>query len=309
MAHATIQAMSTFRITYDGPALYTSQMDVRELAPALLAVGDLLQSATLALYGDRVQPQVDVRGSFKTGSFGIDFALGADWVSRIKDLMAGNEATAAANALAILGALGWAVKKTALPGLFSVLTWLKGRAIERVEMREHIAVIHVQGELLEIELQVLTLLRDVSVRQGCEKVLRPMENAGITSFSVGDDTGAVSQRVETAQRAWFATPQVADELLVNEVRKMVFSIVALAFKDENKWRLHDGASTLHAVINDAEFLARVDANQVNFAKGDILLCDVRVKQWRTSTGARTEYEVVRVIEHSTPGRQLSLPGV
>jgi len=34
--------MGQFRITYDGPALQARGIDVRELAPALLAAGDLL---------------------------------------------------------------------------------------------------------------------------------------------------------------------------------------------------------------------------------------------------------------------------
>lgn len=284
-------------------------MDVRDLAPALLAVGDLLEAATNALYGDRVKPQVDVRGSFKTGSFGIDFALAADWVSRIKDLMAGSEVTAITNSIGILAALGWSVQKVVKPGLFSVLAWLKGRAIDRVELRDNLAVLHVQGELLEIEFQVLTLLRDVSVRRGCEKILQPMDNPGITSLTVGDDAGNVAQAISPAQRTWFATPEIADELLVDDVRKMVFSIVSLAFKDDNKWRLHDGSTTLHAAISDSAFLAKVDANQINFAKGDILVCQVRVRQWQTLSGAKTDYDVEQVLEHRTPGRQLSLPGI
>ena len=301
--------MNTFRMTYDGPALQDSQMDVRDLAPALLAVGSLLEAASSALYGDRVKPQVDVRGSFKTGSFGVDFSLVADWVSRIKDMMAGEDATAAANALALLGALGWSVQKAGKPGLFTVLAWLKGRPIERVALQDHLATLHVQGELLEIEIQVLTLLRDVSVRRGCEKILQPMDNPGITRLTVGDDAGQIAQSIAAEQRSWFATPEIADELLVDDVRKMVFSIVALAFKDDNKWRLHDGSATLHAAISDASFLAKVDANQINFAKGDILVCQVRVRQWQTLNGAKTDYEVERVLEHRTPGRQLSLPGI
>lgn len=64
-----------FQITYDGPSLAASEMDVRDLAPALLAAGDLLDAATRALHGERIKAQINVRASFKTGCFGIDFAL------------------------------------------------------------------------------------------------------------------------------------------------------------------------------------------------------------------------------------------
>lgn len=103
--------MSNFRLTYDGPALESSEMDVRELAPALLAAGDLLDAATRALNGERAKPQINVRGSFKVGSFGIDFTLVADWAVAVKDIFASDTATALANASAILALLGLVGKK------------------------------------------------------------------------------------------------------------------------------------------------------------------------------------------------------
>lgn len=64
-----------FRIIYDGEALAFSEIDVRTLAPALLAIGDLLEAATFAMNGDKVKPQVNVRGSFKTGCLALILAL------------------------------------------------------------------------------------------------------------------------------------------------------------------------------------------------------------------------------------------
>lgn len=297
-----------FRITYDGPALELSEMDVDELAPALLAIGDLLNAATYALSADRLKAQVNVRGSFKSGCFGIDFTLATDWIFKIRDMLAGTDATAAANALAILGALGWIGKQNS-PGLFAVLKWLRGRKISRVEQHGHVAVLHVSDDRLEVELAVLALLRDVAVRQACGKVLSPLLRNGVTTFSVGDDTGAFYEVVSRDEVAWFAAPELEDDLLVDDERRMVFSIVSLAFKEDNKWRLHDGSSTIHATIDDKDFLSRVDANQETFSKGDVLICDVRVQQWQTQTGAKTEYTVLLVREHRNAGRQISLPGL
>jgi hypothetical protein len=51
----------------------------------------------------------------------------------------------------------------------------------------------------------------------------------------------------------------------------------------------------------------VDQNIETFAKNDILICQVRVKQWQTGQGAKTEYVVEEVLEHRQAARQLKLP--
>lgn len=290
--------MSRFRITYDGPALAGHRMDVRELAPALLAAGDLLDAATRALHGDRVRARTEVHASFRTGSFGIDFALAADWVRAVRDLFAGESATASANALAILGALGLLARQGRV-GLLQLLGRLRGRRIQHVDMGQRSARLYVDKDIIEVELAVLTLLRDVQVRQALEKLLEPLGRDGIDSFASGDDAG-FAVVVAREQRGWYAVPELEDALLLQEERRAAFSIVSLAFREDNKWRLSDGVATHHAAIADKEFLDRVDRNIETFAKGDTLICLVRLRQWQTPTGVRTEYEIERVHEHRAP---------
>ena len=100
---------------------------------------------------------------------------------------------------------------------------------------------------------------------------------------------------------------IADVTLIDDTRRSAFSIISLAFKEDNKWRLNDGTNAISAGIEDEDFLARVDANMVSFSKGDILVCDVRVVQKQTDAGLKTEYTVVKVIEHRASARQLPLP--
>ena len=42
-------AETAFQIAYEGPALETGRMPVRDLAPALLALGDLFTEASVVL--------------------------------------------------------------------------------------------------------------------------------------------------------------------------------------------------------------------------------------------------------------------
>lgn len=294
-----------FRVTYDGPALASHAMDVRELAPALLAAGDLLEAATRVLHGDRVKPQTNVRASFKTGSFGIDFALATDWLLKVRDIFAGDTASAAANAIEILVALGL-VTGAGGHGLVSVLKWLRGRKLAKVETVAGKIRLTVDSDTLEIEREVLALLRDMGVREALDKLLSPLDCDGIDTFASGTDE-VVTETIGAAERAWFRTPEIADDLILDDTRKMAFSIVSLAFRDDNKWRLNDGSATIHATFSDLAFIARVDQNIERFAKGDLLICLVRVRQWQTASGARTDYDVTEVLEHRQAARKLPLP--
>ncbi len=281
--------MTEFRLTYDGPALASHKMDPRELAPALLAMADLLEASARVLYGNDAKVKVSVKGSFKTGSFNIDFV---------------------ANAVAILSALGVVGK-----GMISLLKWLRNRTPDRTELIEPgpdgkpRVRIFVGDEYYDVEKGALDLLRDVGVRKALEKTLAPLDKPGIDTFALGQGT-AINVTVHENERMYFFAPANAEErLLIDDLRTMAFSIVSLAFKEDNKWRLSDGSSTISATISDEQFLHGVNTNVESFAKGDSLVCTVRVRQWQTANGPRTEYEVVRVNDHLHAARQIELPWI
>jgi hypothetical protein len=64
-----------FHWPYDGPALHTGSMDVNELAPALLATGDLLANANRDLNGGKAAVSTRVRSDFKESSFAVALVL------------------------------------------------------------------------------------------------------------------------------------------------------------------------------------------------------------------------------------------
>ncbi|ENW7463446.1 hypothetical protein ACFL9A_004807 [Salmonella enterica] len=93
-----------FRIVYDGPALETHEMNVRDLAPALLSLSDALEEAGKTVYGNKTVVSVKVNASFKAGSFGIDLiASSTSWFKQAVDFFSGDSATAAANLIALIG--------------------------------------------------------------------------------------------------------------------------------------------------------------------------------------------------------------
>lgn len=84
-----------FELTYDGPAVEDGSMDVRDLAPALLAVGQFIEAANRVVHGDNATAKVQVR-TVSPGSFHIGFDIGVSFLQSMRDMLAGPEATAAA---------------------------------------------------------------------------------------------------------------------------------------------------------------------------------------------------------------------
>jgi hypothetical protein len=184
---------------------------------------------------------------------------------------------------------------------------MRGRRPDKVERLSdsHVRVTFM-GESFEIPLALMRLYQDLAVRTAAERVVaEPLKREGIDTFEVRQDRRPLIT-VNKDEKEFFAKPELPEETLVESTRRAAFSIISLAFKEDRKWRLYDGNTQISALIEDEDFQRRVDANQISFAKGDILLCDVRVIQKQTDRGLSTEYVVERVIEHRPALRQLPL---
>jgi hypothetical protein len=130
-----------FRIVYDGPALQENTMDVRDLAPALLAMGSVLEEANYAINGERAKVSVQVKASFQTGCFGIDLDVIQSLVNQFKDLFATHAIASAKELLDLLGIGAYdAAKGVAVAGgggLLALIKWLRGRRPTGVELMDN----------------------------------------------------------------------------------------------------------------------------------------------------------------------------
>ena len=159
--------------------------------------------------------------------------------------------------------------------------------------------------MLEIPPDLLRLYSDYNVRKAAESLSKPLENDGIDSISIVDEAGE-GELIGKGDVASFAVPEPESEQITENKNKAAFSIISLSFKEDNKWRLHDGNTPMFVVIRDINFLERVDRSLISFSKGDILICDVITRQYQTAKGLSTEHEVVKVLEHKPAARQLKL---
>lgn len=301
-----------FRVVYDGPAVEDGEMDVTQLASSLLALGKLIENADAIRTGEAGRVKVRVKSDVKRGSFDVGIAV--HWLDGIKDAtIAWAMTPQGAATISLLGLLGINVKDAAKlggKGLIQTVRWLRGRRVAKQIVLEdgNTTLIAEDGEEITVHPTVARLVDEPSVRQPLEKFTEPLRDEGVEEIRFEEKQGQVDERITAAEAPSFVAAAGSEPSSSDQFRA-TYQIKRLFFDRGRKWRLSNGAQTIQAEIEDEAFWARVDASEESFSKEDYLVVIVRMDQWLTTSGLRTEYVIVKVEQHIPAPKQSPLPGV
>ncbi len=294
-----------FSLIFRGSGVDNGEIDVQDFAPALLAVGDLLQSANEVINGDKAKVAVKVRAT-AVACFEVDLTL---WQQVVESIFtyaeAHTEQIKAANGLANLVFKVGSGLTGIGGGLFMLLKWLKGRKPDRLEEKGGDVTVHIGDTYFVTNRETIQLAEDRAVRTQARRLVSALEREGIESISARQSE-AEELTIERADVPFFDIPDSEYEELEDEIRRMTLQIISLSFKEDNKWRLTDGGEPFTASIEDTDFLKKIANNEVAFGKSDYLICDVRERQTMTAKGLKKERTIITVIEHKPAARQLRL---
>lgn len=299
-----------FSIFYDGEALQGSKMEVRELAPALLAFSELLERSNGVLNGENITVKVNIK-AFEPGCFGITFEIVQSFAEQVANLFTPGSDTR--NALEVLALLGFTVKDSTEGSLLWLLQKAKGRKATRIKKQPNdMAEISFQNDgkidTITVHGDVASLFANPSVRKAIDRTVEPLRTDGIDSLSL--KSGDIVLPLVGEENSDYFYPPDMETVLLNEGEKpqdRFFSIVSLSFKEDNKWRLTDGTTPISVKITDKKFLKDVNENRINFAKGDTLKVRLKTIQMQTAVGLKTEYEATKILDHIKRDRQAYLP--
>ena len=299
-----------FTLAFTGPGTEDHSMNVEVLASSVGALSRMVRRMNYLLNGNRVRIQLRVSG-FQPGSFEVPLFL--------------EEASRWA---AVLGVDGGASIRLMMDillgtkrhmGLLQLLKALKGRPVNVIEDKVNkdneilASQLEIDGLVVEVGPETTKLAADRLVRKEFRNVTKGLREHNLEGVSFGQEglestaltPEDIADEYVMLGRAESASLPDAEEVRRFRQRLTIMEIQfgAVSANRVVRWKLHDGSTARQYVIKDAEFLNRVRLG-VQFGLGDVLLCNVEVRQWTTRSGDRkTETSVDQVLQHTKPGWQ------
>jgi hypothetical protein len=294
-------AETSFAVTFAGPAVDDGRMDVADLAPALLALAGLVKEANVTLHPDDPPVTLEVQATTR-GSFLVEMIMTQpDMAARVVELFSSDAITALVNLKELLFTTGG--------GLLGLIAWIRRRRVVNLGNAPQpgfVTVTMEDGTSITVPEQTWRLYRRVEIRRTAAKVVTPLHRDGIEELVISSaETSELRLTQDDAES--FAIAEEIEEPIAQATLDMAVSIASVAFTEGNKWRLSDGERIFYAAMDDADFQTQIDRGEVAFRKGDILRCEMRIRQVRTEAGLSTEYTVLRVDEHIPAAQPLRLP--
>lgn len=293
-------AEQQFTVTYDGPALASGRMNVRDLAPALLALADALREAHHEISPGVPDPVLDIR-ALREGSFAIELILSeGGLLERAIDLLTSSETQATLNLGALVGGFFGAAR---------LVVHLARRKIRRQDPLPDggVCITFDDGTTITVPAVSIQIAQNPRFRRPASEMVAPLRRDGVDQLRL-DHERMEPVEVTEADVPGFEIPPMPEEQLEESERLVALSPVTVAFAEGNKWKVTDGESTFWVTVEDQVFAQRVQTAEESFASTDILRVRLRTRQWRTADGQlRTEHYIQQVVEHVRGPRQIPLP--
>lgn len=195
-------------IRYDGPALIDHEMDVQDLAPALLALADIVQIANRKFNGEQADIRVLVDADVEQRCFQIDLSLVQSVLEKARGLLAEDGVKTALEIAKDIGIVGAPVVS-----LFKLIKWMAKRppvAGTQFDVKSEggiTTLVNGDGNTTNVTQNVYLLASDPAVMEKVRKVFQPLQRPGYDTlqFVEGDEVVETITREDARQFAEMPT--------------------------------------------------------------------------------------------------------
>ena len=299
-----------FRLKYEGSLLDSHEMNVRDLAPALLAVGELFEEVNSIINDEKSRITVNIKAT-DPGSIDIALTLAQSILDQATHLFSGDGVEAVVNAEDLLK-LVFGIGSTGGSGygLLGLIRWVKGRKIKSIKKTG--ANVEINGLNVELdngEAKVFSenevkLFGAINIRRKMQAIIQvPLSKEGISKMKIGTEDNF--QEITEEERNSFSIDDSGEEIIDEVEIETNLTMLNIAF--QGKWRFSDGVSSFYANIEDKDFLDKVHKNQIVFANDDILQVTILRTQKIQNGELKTEQVIKKVLGHRSAAVQIKLP--
>ena len=295
-----------FVVSYEGDALANHTMPVRDLAPALLALGQAFDRANSILNGDRASVALEIRAT-QQGSFEIALTLQQLFEGAV-GFLSGDIITSSANIKELFFGGASSI------GLVALIKRLKGSQPKQVETQDpenDKITLEIDGLRLSVPGKLTDLLRDNSLREQMEAVVRPVMKEGVDKVVFREGSRTL-ETVEKGEAQYFRQRPPVDATTTQTIHiaRQRLKPASVNFSKKGKWKLSDGEKARWYAINDVAFMKEVEDGQRRFGSRDLLVCEVEMTQSVDAQGDLSlDYAITAVlvlIEPPEQGRMLEV---
>ena len=289
-----------FTLKFDGEAFEDHTIEISDLAPALIALQELVETANAQINNGRTRVSLKVKATSE-GSFGIDIQAFESLIDQTVDFFSGKHVVALGGVVLVLGLM-----KNGGVGLLELLRRLQGKKPKAIkEIGDDLVEITLpDGTTIRSAKKTIEIYQSVPVRKAAYRFVKPLEREGIDKIEVIKEDQVVAQ-VNKEDLPGFFVPQDDSEPL-ESVRETVLRIKALWFDGGHKWRFSEGGQTFAAVIKDEKFLEQIMVQDQAVHASDLLRVNLKQTQIKTEQGFKLVYEILEVKEHIRGARQTAL---
>lgn len=304
-------------IRYDGPALAGHEMDIEELAPALLALASLIQTANHKFNGDLSAVRVTVNADVKQQCFQIKIKVIQDIVQMARSFLDGDMATIKeiCEWIGLVGCGGLTlfkllVKLGKTPGdttTFSAEASGDATVIQAQSLEQHVHFHLPEGT----PDQVKKLLEDPAIVSKAKQVLKPATQAGYETAGFYEPSGReIFSASKEEAKAVIALPSLGPAVEVpteqedgdeehTPIKARVF-VKTQQNEGNAQWGLKWAGRVEQASIDDHEWLTRFQTGKVPVTLPFYLDVEMDMVTSRTNPDAPARFHVLKVVDDSIP---------
>ncbi|HEY0832870.1 MAG TPA: hypothetical protein VGE72_03075 [Azospirillum sp.] len=304
-----------FEVAFDGPALASHEIDVQDLAPALLGLSDLIKAANAEFNGERSAVKLLARADADQHCFNIGLEVVQSTYDAIKGFLGYDGIKTAKELLEWLG-LVFPSGALGLITYWRVKNGRKVKSVAKIESADRVGFVAVQfngsAEKHEVHNHIYNMGENKSVADAAEKTFRPLDSTGVDKVTIRVD-GRVASEIDHSdlipvKRSYDSVRFKGDEqstepqTIISHLR-----VYAPVFDPKaDNWRFVYGGKPIYADISETN-IAKDAIRRGGASVGDTYKVKLEITEYVTAKNQfKNSYKIKEVLSFEASPYQMGM---